>query len=211
MVEGSENRCVNPHPEFTDLAPLATAMLQFLRLADGAETAMTSTEAGMIRTVAGDARDALNEVKAEPEFLAQCQDALAAANRGSGESLRALIDLGRIGQAIIRDPSRWGPLPTKRRSVSAIDLVGRFLGAHRPTFRQAMGIVEAFTPEMLESLLSRYRSTGHLITVVHMRVLIQAESASQRAELIQYYYQCPPKPQHGKQAQGCVSQVGRSG
>jgi hypothetical protein len=111
---------------------------------------MTSTEAAMIRTIAGDARDALNEVKAEPEFLAQCQAALAAANRGSGESLRALIDLGRIGQAVIADPGRWGPLPTKRRSESAIDLVGRFLGAQRPTFRQAMRIVETFTPEMLE-------------------------------------------------------------
>jgi hypothetical protein len=73
---------------------------------------MTGTEAAMIRTIAGDARDALDEVKAEPEFLAQCQAALAAANRGSSESLRALIDLGRIGQAIIADPGRWGPLPT---------------------------------------------------------------------------------------------------
>jgi hypothetical protein len=131
----------------------------------------------MRRTVAGEAIQALEVIQAEPEFLAQCQAALAAVNRGSGESLKALIDLGRIGQTIIADPNRWGPMPTMRRSASAINLVAKFLGAHCPTFRFAMGIVETFTPEALKSFLSRHSSTGHLITVAHVRVLLRAESA----------------------------------
>jgi hypothetical protein len=149
----------------------------------------------MKRTVAGEAIQALEVIQEEPEFLTQCQAALAAVNRGSGESLRALIDLGRIGQEIMADPSRWGPIPTKRRSASAIDLVAKFLGAHRPTFRMAMRIVETFSHETLESFLTRHSSTGHLITLAHVRVLLRAESAIQRAELLEYYFRYSSKPQ----------------
>jgi hypothetical protein len=61
----------------------------------------------MKRTVAGEAIQALEVIQAEPEFLAQCQAALAALNRGSGQSVKALVDLGRIGQNITADSGRW--------------------------------------------------------------------------------------------------------
>jgi hypothetical protein len=127
----------------------------------------------MKRTIAGEAIKAFEVVQAEPEFLAQCQAALAAANRGSEESVHALIDLARIGQAIMADPSRWGPMPTKRRSDSAIDLVATFLGAHRLTLREAMRIVETFTPETLESFLSRHSTTGRALGERWSRVVQQ--------------------------------------
>jgi hypothetical protein len=56
----------------------------------------------------GIARRIPDRIEADPQLLNECHAALVEASRGSGPTLQAMIDIGRVGQKIIPDSTRQG-------------------------------------------------------------------------------------------------------
>jgi hypothetical protein len=131
-------------------------------------------------------------IEVSPDLLNQCGAALVEASRSSDPPLQVMIDIGRIGQKIIPDSTQPPSSPAYERSRAAIKLFARSMDEDCRLFRNAMRLVETFTPRMLDLFLKQKSRAGDLITYAHVRVIMRAEKESQRTELIHYYYRYTP-------------------
>ena len=127
------------------------------------------------------------------DTLAHFRAAAAAFGLGATDTLRSMIELGRIGVGLMREPWRWR-LPEGADPDFAMGRMAKALGVETAIFRGAIAIVEAFSDAQLEAFLVRKSRRGSPITLDHVRTIAGQPSDGLRRDLIEYYYVDSPNP-----------------